>query len=70
MKEVMRTNDPIRLSWAQAELAGIDVACVVLDTYASVLEGSVVAIQQRLMVEDADFFRARTHLKAASDALE
>lgn len=65
MKEVLRTNDPVRLSWAEALLAAVGVEAVVLDSYTSVIEGSIGAIQRRLMVADEDHARARALIDAA-----
>ena len=50
MKELFRTNDPVRLSWAQALLAAAGIEAVVLDTHTSIIEGSIGAIPRRLMV--------------------
>lgn len=58
MKELLRTNDPVRLSWAQAMLADAGIECVVLDQHTSLIEGSIGAIQRRLMTADRDHHRA------------
>ena len=58
MKEVLRSNDPVLLSWAEARLAGAGIAAVVLDAFTSVVEGSIGAIPRRLMVDDGDHARA------------
>ena len=65
MVELIRTNDPVLLSWLTAALAEIDIETVVLDTHTSVLEGSVSAIQRRLMVDDDDYARAKRVLDQA-----
>jgi hypothetical protein len=67
MKELLRTNDWVRLSWLQALLAGVGIETVVLDTHASIVEGSIGAIQRRLMVADADLKRARAALAEAGE---
>jgi hypothetical protein len=54
MKEVLRTNDVVLLSWAEALLADAGIGAVILDTHTSILEGSVGAIPRRLMVVDDD----------------
>ncbi len=59
MKELLRTNDLVHLSWLTALLRGAGIEIVVLDAHTSVLEGSVIAIQRRLMVGDDDYSRAR-----------
>ena len=59
MVEFIRTNDPVLLSWLVAALAGDGIAAVVLDRHASAVEGSISAIQRRVMVKDEDVARAR-----------
>lgn len=59
MVELLRLNDPVRLSWLVALLADGGVTAVVLDAHTSVLEGSAPAIPRRLMVADADEAPAR-----------
>jgi hypothetical protein len=68
MKELFRTNDAVRLSWAEALLAAAGIAAVVLDTHTSIIEGSIGAIPRRLMVDEKDHVRARTLLAAAEGA--
>jgi hypothetical protein len=58
MKELLRTNDPVRLSWAQAMLADAGIESLVLDLHTSVVEGSIGAIQRRLMVAEHNYRRA------------
>jgi hypothetical protein len=58
MRELFRTNDPVRLSWAEALLAAAGIEAVVLDTHTSIIEGSIGAIPRRLMVIDEDHARA------------
>ena len=58
MRELLRTNDLVRLSWATALLQGAGIEAIVLDIHTSVLEGSVSAIQRRLMVIEGDYSRA------------
>jgi len=59
MKELLRTNDVVRLSWVEALLADAGIPCLVLDQHTSLVEGSIGAIQRRLMVEEQDFVRAK-----------
>ncbi len=59
MRELLRSNDLVPLSWATALLRQAGIEAIVLDTHTSVLEGSVIAIQRRLMVVDDDYSRAR-----------
>jgi len=55
MKELLRTNDVVRLSWFQAYLTNARIESFVLDQYTSILEGSAGAIPRRLMVSDDDY---------------
>jgi hypothetical protein len=59
MKELLRTNDLVFLSWADAMLRAEGIDTVVLDGHTSVLEGSTWAIRRRMMVADEDYGRAR-----------
>lgn len=67
MKELLRSNDPVRLSWLMALLADQNIEGIILDTHTSVMEGSVVAITRRLMVEEEDYARARRILAQAGE---
>ena len=67
MVELIRTNDPVFLSWLQARLAEEGIAAIVLDNHTSVLEGSILAIQRRVMVDEAAIVRARRVLAEADD---
>jgi hypothetical protein len=68
VKELFRSNDPVRLSWAEAMLAGAGIEVLVLDGHTSVLEGSISAIPRRLMVADDDYGPARRVLDEADPA--
>jgi putative signal transducing protein len=69
MRELLRTNDLVYLSWAQAILAGAGIPCLLLDDHVSGVEGSIGAIPRRLMVEDDQLEAARRLLDQAKDAL-
>ena len=69
MVELTRTNDLVLLSWLTAQLARENIEAIVLDTHASVVEGSLVAIQRRVMVKDGDLSRAKRLLDQA-EAIE
>ena len=59
MRELLRTNDPVTLSWIQALLGEAGIDCVVLDSHTSILEGSIGAIPRRIMVAEEEFEAAR-----------
>jgi Putative prokaryotic signal transducing protein len=69
MRELLRSNDLVHLSWAQAILAAEAIPCVLLDDHVSGVEGSIGAIPRRLMVEDAHLETARWLLEQAKDTL-
>ena len=66
MRELFRSNDSVRLSWAQALLASDGIEAVILDTHTSILEGSIGAIPRRLMVAEEDHARAQRLLREAA----
>jgi hypothetical protein len=68
MKELTRSNDLVFLSWARAFLAESGIDSMTLDNHTSVIEGSIGAIQRRLMVADRDHARAVALLREATDA--
>lgn len=65
MIELLRTNDTVLISWLEAYLADAGVEAIVLDTHASIIEGSINAIQRRIMVTSDDAPRARRLLEDA-----
>ncbi len=65
MVEVMRSNDLVRLSWAEALLRQAGLEPVVFDTHTSAVEGSISAIARRIMVLDEDAQTARRILREA-----
>ncbi|MCG8507699.1 MAG: DUF2007 domain-containing protein [Rhodospirillales bacterium] len=69
MRELVRTNDPVFLSWLIAALRGAGIEPMIFDTHTAILEGSVNAIQRRVMVGDEDYFSAsRIMASAESEA--
>ena len=63
MEELLKTNDPTVLSFAQALLRAEDIDCFVLDVHMSVLDGSIGILPRRLMVARGDAFMARAILR-------
>lgn len=59
MRELLRTTDPTIIPFATALLQGEGIAAFPVDVYMSVLEGSMGILPRRLLVRDADLFRAR-----------
>ncbi len=69
MRDLVRTNDVVKLSWLQALLADAGIEAVVLDVHTSIIEGSSGAIPRRLAVIEDDFLRARRVLEAAGEEM-
>jgi len=67
MREILRTNDLVKLSWVQALLADAGIETVLLDVHTSIIEGSIGAIPRRLMVIDEDYTQAVRVLKDAGE---
>ena len=58
MKELIRTNDLILISRIHSILNDSAIQCELLDTHASIIEGSINAIQKRIVVSNDDFERS------------
>lgn len=65
MKELLRTNDVVLLSFLQARLQGEGIEPVVMDMNASIVEGSLGVLPRRLMVINEDFDRSEAIIKTA-----
>ena len=65
MKEVLRTNNAVTLSFAEACLNGEEIAHFVADRHISMLEGSIGAFPRRLLVSEEDWQAARRALAEA-----
>lgn len=63
MEELLKTNDPTVISFAEALLRAEDIDCFVFDVHTSILEGSLGVLPRRVMVARRDLFRARAILK-------
>ena len=65
MREILRSNDPVLINFAQSLLRQAGIASFVADQYMSVLEGSIGAFPRRLQVGDEDCTAARRTLTQA-----
>jgi hypothetical protein len=65
MRELTRSNDPIRLSFLTSVLAGAGIESIILDSHTSIVQGSLNMLEQRLMVAEPDHARA---LRLMTDA--
>ncbi|MEM7192536.1 MAG: DUF2007 domain-containing protein [Pseudomonadota bacterium] len=65
MKELLRSNDPVLISFVSALLKEAGIHFTVLDTNMSVMEGSIGVLPQRVLVEDGSEGKARALLTEA-----
>ncbi|MBL0937076.1 MAG: DUF2007 domain-containing protein [Rhizobiaceae bacterium] len=65
MKELMRTNDIVLISFVETLLRDADIDFFVADENMSILEGSLGILPRRVMVVDDDFAQARRVLSDA-----
>ena len=62
---LIRTMNPVTLSYAQALLKDAEIECFLFDMNSSVLDGSTITVRRRLMVIDEDAQEAREVLESA-----
>lgn len=65
MKELLRSNDPVLLSYVSALLQEAGIAFTVLDTNMSIMEGSIGILPRRVLVDADAIHRARKLLTEA-----
>ncbi len=61
---LIRTMNPVTLSFAQALLKDAEIESFLFDMNSSVLDGSTITVRRRLMVIDEDEVEAREVLEA------
>jgi hypothetical protein len=65
MKELIRTNDAVIISFVESLLKDAGIGCFVADRNMSVLDGSLGILPRRVMVADEDADQARRILADA-----
>ena len=65
MKELLRSNDAVLLSYVTALLEEDDIGFMVADANMSVLEGSIGILPRRILVESEKIAQARRILTEA-----
>jgi len=65
VKELLRTNDAVLISFAVSLLEGEGIVHAVFDTNMSIIEGSLGILPRRLMVDPDQIGRARLLLTEA-----
>jgi hypothetical protein len=68
MDELLRTNDPVLISWVSALLRDAGISFLVLDQHAAAIEGSIGALPRRIVVDPDDGAAARRLLNEAGVA--
>jgi hypothetical protein len=64
MIEILRTNDPTVIAFAQALLKAEGIEAFEMDVHMSILDGSLGILPRRLLVARPDAFLARHTLRA------
>ncbi|MGE0734549.1 MAG: DUF2007 domain-containing protein [Alphaproteobacteria bacterium] len=67
MKELVRSNDLVMLSWLRARLAEEGIELFLLDQHASAVDGSIGILPRRAMVADEHHARAKAILERGPD---
>jgi hypothetical protein len=70
MKELIRTNDAVVLSFAESLMKEAGIACFIADQGMSILEGSLGLLPRRFLVADEEADEARQILIDAGLAAE
>ena len=70
MKEILRTNDSVVISFVESLLRDAGISFFVADRNMSVMEGSLGILQPRVMVDEADEAEAREIIRQAGIANE
>jgi hypothetical protein len=65
MKLLLRSVDPVLVSFATSLLADAGIGFMLLDRHMSIMEGSLGVLPQRIMVAEDDLPRACALLRAA-----
>lgn len=59
MRELLRSNDPVELSFIEVLLRDSGIECLIFDTHTSIAEGSIGILPRRMMILDEDYDTAR-----------
>jgi hypothetical protein len=65
MEEIIRSNDPVLLSFSESLLKDAGIRAFIADTHMSILEGSAGFLQRRLLVDSEDADEAEEILRDA-----
>lgn len=65
MLELMRSNDPVLISFVEALLSDAEIVHFVADSHMSILDGSIGVLPRRVMVDGDRLDQARRILRDA-----
>lgn len=65
MREILRTNNPVLLSFVEVLLRDAGVQPLIADGNMSIMEGSIGVLPRRILVRSDDMTRAREVLEEA-----
>ncbi|SOC83313.1 Putative signal transducing protein [Ensifer adhaerens] len=65
MEELVRTNDPVLISFLESLMRDAGIVCMVADQTMSILDGSIGAIPRRVLVDGERLDEARAIVKDA-----
>lgn len=60
MEELVRTNDPVLISFLESLMRDAGIVCMVADQTMSILDGSIGAIPRRVLVDSDQIEEARS----------
>ena len=70
MIELVRTNDPVIISYVEALMRDADIVCLIADQNMSIVEGSLGILPRRVLVDESDLAQAKRILHDAGIADE
>lgn len=70
MIELVRTNDPVIISYIEALMRDADIVCLIADQNMSIVEGSLGILPRRVLVDESDLAQAKRILQDAGIADE
>lgn len=65
MKELIKSNDAVLLSFVEALLKDARIPYQIADQHMSIIEGSLGVLPRRVLIDDEDYETARDILSAA-----
>ncbi|RFC63294.1 DUF2007 domain-containing protein [Fulvimarina endophytica] len=66
MKELMRSNDAVLISFVGALLNDADIAHFIADQHMSILDGSIGVLPRRIMVDPDEIEKARRLMRESA----